>query len=533
MRAGMRRPIIALGLVLATGPAQAADVSQPWGRVAGPPPHASVAQILAARGGVAGPLIQAVYVTGVSATGDPSDEEAEVKPELPWRIFPATDQGSFEATVGPDLAMVSDGQLARLSDAAARRLFTWKVGDSTFHSASLFADIRLRDYLHREKRALRTAFEAMIKDPVQLRRAGMPPDAFWSESQLGLMPRKAPPPLFDAAELGGGVLEFRYDGRVVTRYQPAGDPLAALAAPALKRILRLAAQLHPAVLERIGREGRLPARLTFIADAGGRRLAVDWTLKDLKPAALGYPLAAGMKPAPPTRAAESSKDIKDLVQLAWMTAQGKAPSPRLGAADYRAGLDRSMAAGAGFQAGLWLLEGMQMHGLGLPDCNPASPDPADCRRIEEFRRVVATDPQFAAFSQAMQLDGQGKRAEAYALLAALPRNKVERGFVVGQGMANVLTYLKPEQGQPATAPTPDPTALFLTTWRSNPHVPNYHKDVGDHFVKALDMELGWYFYDIGRALPDRLVDGRPRKGDVLASVDDLEAKILEAYAGQF
>lgn len=470
---------LALGLMLLAPGSRAAEIAGP---------ALDAARIRAARVAAPGQQLALVF-----------DDHRGTGAPVPLTVLLAKDY----------LDIVEGGREA-LYDFRLHRRLTLDRGARVFANFSLFGDVAFRRFeLGKRLSLIGMTGEALAGDTLPL---SLQP--FWIESDVGLLGAAKKEPAIAQQKLPDGATSFRLGGEEVALFAPASEAVPAELRRSFERFLRLFLPLHPDIAAAIALDGRLPQRLVYVSDAGGRRHPAGLVLRRALHREADYPLPSGFEPRPLGGQAQDQEALalRGLLPLMLEAVAGKAGSGPRPLAGYRRAADQALKQNHAFAAAMLLAEAALQYGTDAGDCT-IGPGGVPCHGGEELGLRFAADPRAVKLYRA-QTDEPRDPKEAVALWESIKHDDVANGYVIDAFLAGRLSAAGHRQAA---------MGAFRRALEGDPYLAGVYKELGDHFLRASRTDLAWICYDFGRSLPDR------DPHDPLASVDELERQLLADY----
>lgn len=438
-------------------------------------PHASAAQIRAARGAGATPVRRLIFVDRREGKAP-----SEVKLDL-----------------AGDYIRITDAARDVVLDFKLRRQLTLSAGQRSFVNASMFADLAFRVYEFQNRRMLGNVMSgagvSSDKSPMTLPVI---------QAQLGLtVPGVAATPVETATD-GDGTIHFRFDGKEAARVRFSDKRLSADEQKAFARFIRRGVILHPGIGDALAADGRVPAELWFLEyegfDAKPRTLA----LTSDATARLDYPLSADFMPTSIPFGAPH-EGLKDLFPLMQSAVAGRAGNGPRTVESYRAAIEAAHQKKEHLQVVMLYMESLLQHGQKTKVMCPGDPI---CAMVSEANQ----DSQVMILMKGLSYGGRDA-PKGLPLLRSIDRKGLSNAYLLDVWMAN-------DSGN-----SPEAAQLFSNGIRGNPYVAPFYKDFGDYWYRSYATPYAWFFYDFARNLPDA------NKVEMLAPLDKIETKLAADF----
>lgn len=412
--------------------------------------------------------------------------------------------------LGTDYVDIVEGGHETLYDFHLERRLEIDRAARVFANFSLYGDIAFRHF-ELGKRA--TLADMLAQTPA----AAAPPlelKPFQIESDVGLLLGIKDEPEIEQRKLPDGAISFSAAGQEQALFAPASEAVPAELDKSFAHFLRLYLPIHPKILSVIALDGRLPQRLVYVGDAGGKRQPLGLVLRRALHRQGVYPLPADFEPRPLAGDAqdEEALALRGLLPLMLQAVAGKAKGGPRALADYRRAADQALRQGRTFAAALQLTEAAMQYGADAADCS-VGPSDVPCHDPAGLSRRFAADPRAAKLYEARMAEPKDPQA-AVNLWASIKHDDVPDGYVVDAFLGDRLS---------AEGHRQDAMGAFARALQGNPYLTGVYKELGDHYLRASRTDLAWICYDFGRALPGR------DEHDSLATVDQLEVELKSLY----
>jgi hypothetical protein len=407
------------------------------------------------------------------------------------------------------------GAPERLIDFKLRRAILIDAGAGKFASGSLYADVAFRLFEAENRRLLRGALSAGgVGQQIEMM------DPFWAQSSLGMVTPQDMPAKLETATTADGAQIFTYQQTEVARIALSSQPIAQERKTRFLQALRLITALHPSIIEAIGSSGRIPATLRYTIQRANAKDAVTLTLESAATLQMPFPLTADLASDPLVLAADGTTEraVKDLFPIMVEAVNRRAPGPRT-VGDYQRAIGEALGRNATFQALLAEFELLLQHGQAATECATADVSPP-CHSMREVAALARGEPRAQALLESLSLERQDPD-RAIALRRGISRGDIENGFVIDIFLANSLSAKRDRRG------ADDPMPLFVSAIRGNPYLKGVYKDLGDHLMRAFQMDLAWLCFYLARQLPG------PDASGSLSSVSNLEQKLATDFSSFF
>ena len=412
--------------------------------------------------------------------------------------------------LGTDYVDILEGGRETLYDFRLERRLQIDRAARVFANFSLYGDVAFRHF-ELGKRA--TLADMVAQTPTA---GGLPLELkpFRIESDVGLLLGVKDEPAIEQRTLPDGAIRFSVAGQEEALFAPAREAVPAELDKSFAHFLRLYLPIHPKILSAIALDGRLPQRLVYVSDAGGKRQTAGLVLRRSLHRDGVFPLPADFEPRPLAGDAtdEEALALRGLLPLMLQAVAGKAKGGPRSLADYRRAADEALRQGRTFAAALQLTEAAMQYGADAADCS-VSPSDVPCHEPDELSRRFAADPRAAKLYEARMAEPKDPQA-AVSLWESIKHDDVPDGYVVDAFLGDRLS---------AEGHREDAMGAFARALQGNPYLASVYKELGDHYLRASRTDLAWVCYDLGRALPGR------DPHDPLAAVDELEAELKSIY----
>jgi len=332
---------------------------------------------------------------------------------------------------------------------------------------------------------------AQVPDPAQ---AALVNDPYWNESELGLLHPKLPRPKLERGD-DGGRASWRYAGEEVVAVRYAPERVPAAVRGGLRRLWPQIARMHPAIVDALVAEGRLPQEL-WVREVAHPQLALattHWVRTGAEwIAAAPYPLTAGLPAVPPSSAGA--------FPAIWATLLDDVAERRVPPAQsvYAERAQAALGRNAAVEAYLWVIE-MTLAQAVQGGCT-ADDTRAPCVLSRQIGPALKADPRVDIVSSAKAPDSA---------------QRARFGDVPNAYMLRLLWATRPPaRDVPAEVPEQD----LLEALQASP-VANFAKDAGDYYAARWRPYEAWAAWDLGRRMAGH------RDGDLLSAIDHLEGDL--------
>jgi hypothetical protein len=425
---------------------------------------------------------------------------AEPGLELTYAVKGGERPGTLILDLAPDFAIVTQDSERTIYDYPLRRIV--KLDDKThsFVNISLYAMV---DFFVME--TFNRRMQRKLLADVKANGLAADMDAFWVQSELHVMDAGDGTPKIDRTVDPGGSVHFRYNGAEVASYSPSSHALTADEGARLKKLLRFTTTLHPSIIDDIAASGYVPQHLSFATPPMRKKPSADWTLQSAAAVKAVIPLRSGDRPVPPALP-EPAASLAPVMSAALA---GQAPGKR-SVEDYRRAIEKVVAQNP-FQAAVLSFEATLQYGEHAADCA----DEGRCHPLKQVFEMAQRDPRTAMLLQALQPPkNEAEAMTAAKALEAVRRDDLTDVFVIDEFRANLL-------GEAGHADEALP--LLAVAIKGNPYLAGYYKDMGDVFRRTFQPDAAWFFYDLGRELPDG------EDAPVISRFNDYEARLAQMH----
>jgi hypothetical protein len=381
----------------------------------------------------------------------------------PGSTMPPNGVVQNEVVLGDSYLSSRSGNTTNAFDFAQRRRYVFDESTKTYDEYSLFDVVGFRELELRNREGLRAKLAAAKID----QKLASPLE---EEHELSIQ-GAAPEPVTTRTE--GGDEVFASGDVVLLRHSKEGTPVSALEAARFVQYLRYLFAGHPAALAALQKEGRIPARLSYVfhtmAGASTVELKFSKVAEADAPAALAL---AGYTPRPP---AANAATLDELLDRAWasrttLAAGMKRPQAEALAAQLRE--QRPLEA--------WLLiSEVQLSDGRLPAI------------ADEQKRMFQTDPAVQALARAVSANDANGMRQAVGSLEMLRLQVQSRRYVLSLFEANDRIKL----GDAVKA-----RSLYADVLQANPTLAGAYKDIGDFYFRSFDTPHAWRSWEIARTL---------------------------------
>lgn len=152
-----------------------------------------------------------------------------------------------------------------------------------------------------------------------------------------------------------------------------------------------------------------------------------------------------------------------------------------------------------------------------------------CQKAQQGIRQITKYEEGGQLIRA--IDSKTPPQEALIILGDLRSDNLEYNFWLGQFMANIIWPQDTTNWSWEGVATSDrdPVGLFTATFRADPTIPSYYKDLGDFYSSgSMVPASAWTLYDIGRS-----VSRMPLEGDLLSHITKKEFQLRAAFPDFF
>jgi len=381
----------------------------------------------------------------------------------PGSTMPPSGVVQSEVVLGDSYLSSRSGNTTNAFDFAQRRRYVLDESTKTYDEYSLFDVVGFRELELRNREGLRAKLAAAKID----QKLASPLE---EEHELSIQ-GAAPATVTTRTE--GDDEVFTSGDVVLLRHSKEGTPVSAPDAARFVQYLRYLFAGHPAALAALQKEGRIPARLSYVFHTMGGTSTVE--LKISKVAEADAPAAltlAGYTPHPP---AANAATLDELLDRAWasrstLAAGMKRPQAEALAAQLRA--QRPLEA--------WLtISEVQLSDGRLPAIT------------DEQKRMFQTDPAIQALARAVSANDANSMRQAVGSLEMLRLQVQSRRYVLSLFEANDRTKL----GEAVKA-----RSLYADVLQANPTLAGAYKDIGDFYFRSFDTPRAWRSWEIARTL---------------------------------
>jgi len=400
--------------------------------------------------------------------------------ELGYRIEGDRDAETDLVDIGADVAMLTRDRRISIFDHGLERFIDLDDAAHKFRNDSWYGVI--------DARIRATAGASAARN---MKQAGF--DAFWVQSELHVMTAEDGVPEMVRRDSKDGSVHFFYGGPEVANYAPSEHRLSAQEAQRFGRFLLDYSALHPRIIADIVASGAVPARLSYLTQAGDKTVDTVWTLQSFAAVKAVYPLA---RPVPVDHTGRPELVIAMLGSIA--------AAPKRSAEDFEASIAKALTAHRAFQALLLALERDAQYG----------PCKTPCRMTKGVEAAAKRDPRAATL--------MGSFADNAALDTAIDALKaMKRDDLTDTAMLDAhLGHLLVQAGRIDEA-----LPVLSTALRADAGLPGVYRSLGDAFRGSGDSVNAWLFYDLGRALPGG--------AEALSGVTAYEATMVKAHPELF
>ena len=442
-------------------------------------PQATAAELIAAHGTAAGPVLRVVYQ---SAAPDQATMTAEIARDY---VFVRRTEAGEPDTVA-------------LHDFALRRVIAIDDAHRAFANMSMYAmaDFRFAESYNRRvlRGILRSAGIKALVNP------------YFDQQQLGIASPDDGPVEFKREPTAGGGLRFVVDGKTGAAYEPSAENLSADEMQGVMRLLRSSFQLHPEMLAAIAAGLKLPKEIVHTEGMADKRSERHWTLVSVERTQGAYPLPAGYGVT-----VSGGEQLAPLMPVMLDAIAGKSGGGPRSLADYRAAISDAKAKGNVLQHYLLDNEMYLQYRSGTMGCFNGNLLHEDCSQQQAVVDWWKADAVTLKLMQSLLLEKTNPE-EAIAERNAIARTGLTDAYMLD--LWNADTMMQSGKGG-------DPLPLFALAIKGNPYVGGFYKDLGDAYRIRFYPVQAWLCYDLARALPGAqsspVVDGIDRMEATIAS----------------
>lgn len=378
--------------------------------------------------------------------------------------------------IGADTAMLTRGRRISIFDHGIERYIDLDDAAHKFRNDSWYGVIDARTRATAQARAARN-----------MKQAGF--DAFWVQSELHVMAAEDGVPDIARRDAADGTAHYSTGGAEVASFAPSEHKLSPEDARRFGRFLLDYSALHPRIVADIVASGAVPARMSYLAQDGGKTVDAVWTLQSFAAVKAVYPLARSV---PVDHTGRPEPVIALLASIA--------AAPKHSAVEFETSIAKALKAHRPFQALLLAQERDVLFGA----CKKP------CRTAVDVEAAAKGDPRTAVLTSTLALD---KELEA---LKAMKRDDLTDTAMLDARLGHVLVE---------TGHIDEALPALAAALRADAGLPGVYRDLGDVHRASGDSLSAWLFYDLGRALPGG--------AEALRSVTAYEATMVKAHPELF
>ena len=443
--------------------------------------------------------------------------------ELKILVSKSSDRNPVEsssiATLGPDYVSLATEDGQTIIDTKLKRLLRVDRNAGTFRNNSLFAPVSFIQSELRNREVLRNA---MLKS--DLVGAAMPRllKVFWTESELGAESNRQARIDLKQIDHDDGSVSVLYAGEIVAGWTPSRSSLTPEQAKGFSLFMQYNLKLHPRIRRAILANQKLPASIRFKRVQGEDEFEEVYRFRVLQQSAAAYPLSEELRPF--YIAEKKDRFYRELVPImvaAVLGQHGKGPK-RL--EDYVREARAAVGRNAVFEAWLTLMEGTLHYLPRNAFCQEGEPPSDSCLEAAVVEDMIGRDDRILVLRGALSQDQRTRNPEAsLETLLRLSRKGVTRGYLLDVFAGNALSEAPQLEGKFGL----DPADLISQGILKNPYLPNFYKELGDHFSRRNDLIRAFVCYDLGRSLPNR--EANDTLEQISAMEVDLERRFPEFF----
>jgi len=424
-------------------------------------------------------------------------------------------ESSSIATLGPDYVSLATEDGQTIIDTKLKRLLQVDRKTGTFRNNSLFAPVTFIQSELRNRNVLR---KAMLKS--NFGEASMPRllQVFWTESELGAETNRNAQLDLKQIDHEDGSVSVLYAGEIVAGWTPSRSSLTSEQAKRFGLFLQYNLKLHPRIRRAILAAQKLPAAIRYKRAQGEDTFEEVFRFRILQQAAAAYPLTEKLRPF--YKAEKKDPFYRDLLPVmisAVLGQHGKGPK-RL--EDYVREARAAVARDALFEAWLTLMEGTLHYLPKNAFCQDGEQSSDSCLETAVVEEMIGRDDRILVLRGALSREQRTRNPEATLdTLLRLSRKGVTRGYLLDVFAGNALSEA-PELEEKFGL---DPAGLITKGILKNPYVPNFYKELGDHFTRRNELIRAYVCYDLGRSLPNR------QANDTLEEISAMEVELERRF----
>lgn len=425
-----------------------------------------------------------------------------------------------------DYAVIEQADSIEIIDYALGRVFYPDPSVGTFQSTSLSTSpyFRAVEWTHRGRMA------SLLANTGGGLKAPSISVEFWRSQNLSLRPSGAQSPPVDIIR-SDERLTMKYEGQDVASAEAANIGVPAAIAARFWDVLMRYRALHPTFLQRAKEAGIIPARLVYTQRLTSEPQSTELRLTSHSRGEQSYPLTRDMSVVRPSTA--GNPNAAGLVAVAWDAAQGRFASGEPDTAFWVERFKEAELSDDVFQIfltnyALYLYTGSNSLGCdGTANLDPA----ALCDFVKAAADRLKGDPE------ALQLLSLIGASDELTKRKAVIVFEVLRGRA--GGMAPLLDVLAANHINDLTRTVTrgkgrldrnDAIPLYLSGLKAFPFMRQFYGDIADYYFKYFDMQMGFYFADVGRSLP---VPGPILPGYNLIKTGETEQKLRRDFPSYY
>lgn len=407
--------------------------------------------------------------------------------------------------IGKDVIYREEGQDRRIVDVRLGRIYD--VQGTRYVNTPIAPEIIWRETELAHRLALSKALGAMgIGDD----KLGSIREPFWRAIELKVTPTDEPPPVVKS-RVDKGETVLLYNDAEVVRWRPADKALAAPHAANLARALLWFFQIHPSLIARLAKDGKVPQHFVVHWRLAGKVQVEDYHLVSSQWCATCQALPANAQPGLYVGGVLEH----EMAPIMIAAAQGKFNV--ISSEDYFGRVDAALDRGATLEALLWFMERALQYGF--RKCQPAETD--DYCRVQ-IRLVAQTrsEADVRIFSQAISKPSM----ESVNALAGLRSKVGSNAYYIDLASANALPPAALSFKSVDEEPLKSAEKRMAAALAGMPVVPAVYRDIGNMYLNAMNVQRAWLAWEMGKANP-----GRSMEPNLWAHVDAAEATARQRH----
>ncbi|MDJ0943645.1 MAG: hypothetical protein QNJ30_09280 [Kiloniellales bacterium] len=423
------------------------------------------------------------------------------------------------ATLGPDYVSLATEAGQTIIDTKLKRLLQVDRKAGTFRNDSLFAPVTFIQSELRNRSVLRNA---MQRSQFGTDSVPKPLQVFWTESELGAETNREAKLDLEQIDHKDGSVSVLHAGEIVAGWKPSRSELTLEQAAAFGLLLQYNLKLHPRIRRALMQSGKLPAFIRYKRAQGNAFFEEEYRFRILQQPAAAYPLDEKLRPFH----LSEKKDpfYRDLLPVMIDAVFSRHVEGPKSLEDYVREARAAVRRDALFEAWLTLMEGTLHYLPRTAFCNDGDPGSASCLDAEVVQDMIGRDDRILVLRGALSREQRTRNPEATVeTLVRLSRKGVTRGYLLDVFAGNALSEAPELEAKFGL----DPARLIAEGIRRNPYVPNFYKELGDHYARRNDLIRAFACYDLGRSLPNR------QANDTLEEISAMEAELERLFPDFF